>query len=166
MQNYLLDIYAHNEDHRMLDDFSFDHSDPSPQITTEDITKALKHLSKNKALGLDGLKDTQIHEYLTIPNVLLKVSTFFTNSLTKGSLPSYFKTARVVPISKTSSPFPPYPDIRTLAILPAITKLYEQCILTLLQKEITERNLLSDSQKGFRAGTGCIDNIIPFLELM
>ena len=43
--------------------------------------------------------------------------------------PAYLGTARFVPLSKTDSAFPKPDDVRTIAVLPAISKLIEICIL-------------------------------------
>ena len=43
--------------------------------------------------------------------------------------PRYFATAKVVPLSKTDSSFLHHKDIRTIAVLPTITKIFELRIL-------------------------------------
>ena len=47
--------------------------------------------------------------------------------------PAYLGTARFVPLSKTDSAFPKPDDVRTIAVLPAISKLIEICILQRLE---------------------------------
>ena len=44
-------------------------------------------------------------------------------------IPTYLKTARTTMLSKTDSQYPPVGDIRVIAILPALTKLYEVFVL-------------------------------------
>ena len=54
-------------------------------------------------------------------------------------IPKYLDVAKIIPISKDKSN-PLYPntgDVRTIAVLTSITKLYELCILGRLDKELT-----------------------------
>jgi hypothetical protein len=50
--------------------------------------------------------------------------------------------------------------VRTIAILPALFKLYEQCLLRKLKTEIREKNLLHECQRGFTTKKSCEDNIL------
>lgn len=62
-------------------------------------------------------------------------------------MPDYVKRARYIPLSKDvcKGPFPELGNVRLIAILPAISKLYETCILLKLTKEIEEKDLISQS---------------------
>jgi hypothetical protein len=60
----------------------------------------------------------------------------FNEWIKQGLLPSYFKKARIVPLSKEDTPFPSVGSIHTISILLAITKLLELCLLRKLEMEI------------------------------
>jgi len=113
----------------------------------------------NKAIGIDGLKDTVIKKAQSDLTVVSKLTNAFNSWTETGRLPQYMTTARVIPLSKTSSPFPSKGDVRTISITPAITKLYEKVIYVKLLKEVQEKNLISKEQRGFIPGQGTITNI-------
>lgn len=58
--------------------------------------------------------------------------------------------AKIVPLSKEDTSFPSKGAIRTISVLPAISKLYGICLLEKLEKEIKEKNILHPNQRGFR----------------
>lgn len=51
--------------------------------------------------------------------------------LQRGHIPTYLKTARIIPLSKTNAKGCRLDvgDIRTIAILPAFFKLFELCVI-------------------------------------
>ena len=54
----------------------------------------------------------------------------FNKWLYDGTVPEYINKARIVSLSKTpGTAYPAVGDIRTISILPAITKLLELCLL-------------------------------------
>lgn len=89
-----------------------------------------------------------------------KILIAFNDIAFTNCMPDYFSIARVVTLSKDSTEFPAVGDIRTIAVLPAITKLLETCILIILEKEIVEKNMLHPNQSGFRHGQSCLDNLV------
>ena len=85
--------------------------------------------------------------------------------------PRYFSTAKVVPLSKTDSSFPNHKDIRTIAVLPTITKVFELRILEdltpILYGTRGKKGIIHTAQQGFRPGAGCeiqLVRILNFLE--
>ena len=77
------------------------------------------------------------------------------------------KLARIIPLSKEpSNPFPAHGQVRTIAVTPAITKLYELCILGKLRKEIVEKELIHERQRGFVPSRSCDDNIADLAEVI
>ena len=78
------------------------------------------------------------------------------------------RTARVIPLSKDADS-PLYPEegkVRTIAILPAITKLYEICLQNYMEEHIAEHDTIHPHQRGFRPGGSCKDNIIDILHMI
>ena len=63
------------------------------------------------------------------PKVFRKFQNFLTDWLNGSSIPDYIATARTVFLSKDGTPYPVEGDVRVIAILPAITKLYELVLL-------------------------------------
>ena len=107
------------------------------QFTQDDVKYALKKLSTNKASGCDGLSDNVLKSFKDDEDVLAKLRTTFSTWFNKGKIPLYMKQALVTPLSKTSSNYPPYGQIRPIAVLPATFKLYEHLVLKELEDELS-----------------------------
>ena len=72
--------------------------------------------------------------------------------MAKGiGIPPYLREARSIILSKSEDHFPAIGDVRIIAILPAITKLFEQCLLILIKIDLL-KNPLHQNQRGFCDG--------------
>ena len=67
--------------------------------------------------------------------------------------------ARTIPLSKEVSPYPAVGNIRTIAVLSPLLKVYEKVILKRLTKHIVLTNALHPAQTGFTSGKSTVDNI-------
>jgi hypothetical protein len=137
--------------------------DTGDLLTTDDVSAAILKLG-NKAIGLDGLKDTQIKlNKETLVPVLTKR---FNEWIKAGKAPDYITNARVVSLSKESTAYPSVGNIRTIAISPAITKLYEKAIYPHLMAVIKSKSLVHLHQRGFMPGCGTAQNIVDLIEVI
>ena len=68
--------------------------------------------------------------------VIDKLAQAFERWLNGAKVPDYLKQAIIVPLSKTATEHPARGDVRPIAILPAVAKLYETVILHKLQTEL------------------------------
>ena len=84
----------------------------------------------------------------------------------EATWPEYLTTARVVPISKTDSAFPPVGSIRTVAVLPAVTKLMELLVMEELKKGARDSRLIAKEQQGFRKGVSTGLQVARLIGLM
>ena len=100
-------------------------------ISEAELNVAREKLSRNKAVGLDQLKDRHFHNDLIWEKIQNKIKNNFNRWITELRIPQYLKVAKIIPLSKDedNSPFPKLGDIRTIAVAPAITKLFELCLL-------------------------------------
>ena len=130
-------------------------------VTKAELSAAIARLSKDKAVGVDGLSDKTLHEVakLTMQKdgvdglnlITEKINTIFA----ARSWPKYIGTARFIPLSKNKDEYPSVDQIRTIAILPAISKLLELCVMGRLEPIVyKDKNIIDDSQAGFRPGCG------------
>ena len=69
-------------------------------------------------------------------------------------------------LSKTESQYPPVGDIRVIAILPALTKLYERFLQRELQHNIDTHHPLHPNQRGFVKGGTCHKNIADLINFV
>ena len=114
-----------------------------------------------KAIGNDGLSDLHLKLVQTNPIILLKLQQVFNFWFNSGKIPHYAKSARVVPLSKEDTEYPQYSKIRPICVLPAVYKLYERCVLQLLNIELEIDHLkLHPAQRGFRKGHSIYNNLI------
>ena len=74
-------------------------------ITADEVVKALKKLSFNKAIGLDQLKDQVLRQAIkNSPEVAEKLADSFQKWINgEEPIPAYLKVARTVMLSKTDS---------------------------------------------------------------
>ena len=79
--------------------------------------------------------------------------------------PAYLTTARVVPLSKDGTPYPNLDNIRTIAVLPAVSKLLELHVLLKLEPIIYGADGLHKAQQGFRPGAGTEINLARIIHL-
>ena len=68
----------------------------------------------------------------------------FNEWLRKGSVPTYCKEARVIPLSKEETEFPSVGAIRTVCVLPGVFKVYEKIVLSKLKPELKAKSPLHE----------------------
>ena len=131
---------------------------------------ALKRLAKNKALGVDCLPDNTLHQIakLSFEKDQFDGTEFLRSRVNaifaRVNWPSYLGTAKFVPLSKTDSEYPAPNDVRTIAVLPAISKLIEICILGRLEAvAYSDNRIIDDAQSGFRPGSGTEVHLVRVL---
>ena len=127
-------------------------------VTEKDVLKYFNKLSTAKATGFDGIpvKFLKCNVQLTV-NIL----TFIINlSIVTKTVPSGWKLAEVIPLHKSGDKSNPS-NYCPISILPACSKILEKCVHSQLYKYLSECNVLSKAQFGFRKAhstTTCILN--------
>ena len=81
-------------------------------------------------------------------------------------LPKYLKQARIVALSKDGTERPSEGDIRTIAIVPQLTKVYETIVHRRIEDYIQANQLIHPTQRGFAAGKSTAHNLHDFMEFM
>ena len=95
----------------------------------EELKLLVKKLGKNKAIGCDELRRHPKTEGMPEQNV------------------QRIAVAKIIALSKTGTAYPSsFKMVRTIAILPTVTKLVETAILWKMQKHISENNLICAAQ--------------------
>ena len=126
---------------RVEEDFCFS------EVTSGFVLKELKNLKSSKATGLDKipariLKDAAIH--------IAKPIAFIINlTISNGSIPYEWKTAKVTPIHKSDSKDDTN-NYRPISVLPLLSKLMERAVQVQLVDFFTKNRVLSIHQSGFR----------------
>ena len=112
----------------------------------------LRHLPTGKAVGLDGLSGYFLK--LSAPSIASSLTTVFNLSLSSGSFPDLWKKAKVSPLFKEGSLFD-RSNYRPISVLAILSKILERHVHISFCNFLTENDLLSDSQFGFRKSRSC-----------
>ena len=115
--------------------------------TVNNICQLLGGLSSNKATGIDKISCKIIK--MAIPAIADSLTYIFNQAIALSSFPNEWKLARVVPLYKGGQRNIPG-NYRPISVLPAISKVMERILYNQLDNYLTEFELLSSTQFGFR----------------
>ena len=146
IKDYIQDLYTNtaglNEDAEAIrgDQLS---------ISEEELTRARGKLASGKAIGVDLLVDHWLNNDKIWTMIKDKLHDTFTQWLNGAKLPDYIKQGRVFCLSKETTAYPSLGKIRTITILPVLTKLYELVLQAKLQAETERLQFIPNNQLGF-----------------
>ena len=123
-------------------------------------------------MGIDSLPDVELHKLVQLKNedgdeigaeLLAEKATMILNS---DIWPSYLGTARYIALAKVPSTHPLASDTRTIAILPAWSKVIENIILQRLNSHLYGTDgVILKNQVGFRPAQGTEVQINRILQM-
>ena len=126
-------------------------------FSEDDIIKAIEEIKPNAASGPDE-----------IPVLLLKsckvalarpIYILWSQSLEKGSVPSFYKFSHVFPLHKKDS-CAVAANYRPISLTSHIIKVYERVIRKKLVDYLEMNNLICGKQHGFRSGRSCLTELL------
>ncbi|UYV74237.1 hypothetical protein LAZ67_11002572 [Cordylochernes scorpioides] len=140
-------------------------SDPilDPEITSEEIGRAIRDLKNNKASGPDD-----------IPNEIIKVlpdsymgllEQFYNRALIMGHYPTIWTKSIIHPIFKSGDKDNPS-NYRGIALISNFSKLFTTILRSRLNEWVERRNVIPENQAGFRRGRSCVDLIFTLTSLI
>jgi Reverse transcriptase (RNA-dependent DNA polymerase) len=144
----LKDVYVTNRSSYSGSPFTNDHAFDA------ELTEAIiNNMKKGKAAGLDGITAEHLqHCHPSLPTFLAKL---FNLIMETGIVPGNFGLSYTIPLLKGNggcmSKSLTVNDFRGISISPAISKIFENCIL----QRYKEYFITSDNQFGFKKFTGC-----------
>ena len=129
-------------------------SNTIPPITTDFVLDSLRHLPTGKAVGLDGLSGYFLK--LSAPSIASSLTTVFNLRLSSGSFDSliFGKRLKYHLYLKEGSLFD-RSNYRPISVLAILSKILERHVHISFYNFLTENDLLSDSQFGFRKSRSC-----------
>lgn len=125
-------------------------------IKEEEIEKIVRKMKKKKAAGIDGIP-MLAWKYggRTIRKGLLDILRVIWKS---GRIPEEWKTSVIVPLFKKGDQ-EKMENYRGISLLCTAYKIYAELLRQRLEEEIERKELLPESQRGFRKGRGVLDNV-------
>ena len=121
------------------------------------INNIILHSKSKKSTGFDNI-DSYIVKQIA-PQIVNQLANIFNKSFLTGNVPSKLKIAKVIPLYKTKDPAL-FSNYRPISLLPFFSKILERLMYNRLYNFLTEHNILSMNQFGFRK------NYSTFLALM
>ena len=119
------------------------------QVSYENVLKQLKALRNDTSTGPDGIPVRYIK---LVQDSLSSPLTHIINAfIESNNFPSSWKCARIVPINKVPTPVEKS-DFRPIAILPALSKIFERLVCSQVIEFIENTHLYKDTVTGFRKG--------------
>ncbi|KAL1396538.1 hypothetical protein pipiens_002661, partial [Culex pipiens pipiens] len=115
-----------------------------------EVVNAICDISSN-ATGLDGLPICFIK--IILPLVIRQVTYLFNKVIETSIFPSFWKQAKVLPLRKKPH-INTIQNLRPISILCSLSKALEKLLEKQMSCHLSENNLLSPVQAGFRKGQG------------
>lgn len=130
-------------------------------ITLMEVKKAVDGAKKGKAVGFDGIPTEALQNGMCIATLHRLYNLCFAS----GVLPSDWSKCNIVPIGKGKSSVPTEPlSHRGLALQCCIYKLYCVILNNRLYSHAETRELLSETQNGFRKNRSCTEHVFTLTE--
>lgn len=129
-------------------------------VSDVDIGATILNISSN-AVGVDGIPIKFLK--LALPFILPTITHIINHCLTSSVFPNIWKVATITPIPKKLNAAE-CNDYRPISILPSLAKVCERIMAQQITDYISDRDLLSPLQSGFRKGHSCSTAMIKIIE--
>jgi len=146
-----------------IPDWEVDDNLMIPPDDTE-VARAISQLFSGKAAGVDGLSP----ELFKIESRCISGEvdyTMFSNIWSDRSVPQDFKDATIMHIFKRKGDRSVCDNHRGISLLSVPGKIVARVILNRLTKHVSDRDILPESQCGFRAGRSTMDMVFTARQL-
>ena len=117
-------------------------------ITEREVLKLLNSLDIHKSCGPDNLPPKILR--LTAILIVSPLTKLFNKSLSLGKFPSTWKETKVHAIFKIKGSASDPSNYRPISLLPCISKIFEKITFNHVYSHISENNLFTDKQSGYR----------------
>ena len=131
------------------------------EITTKDVTDAIKEIPKHASPGPDKLPAIVLKE--CAEQLSSAIAKIWRKSLDTGEIPDILKLQTIIPLYKKGNKTLPE-NFRPVSLTSHLTKLFERILRRNLIKHIESNNLLSENQHAFRVGRCCLSQLLHHIE--
>ena len=94
------------------------------------------------------------------------IANLFNFSILTATIPNDWKTAVVTPLYKRKGTANDMNNYRGISVLPPIAKLFEKLLHKQITVYLSENNILSNDQHGFRSNHGCESSLHEIISQM
>ena len=122
-----------------------------------DILSLLRNIDPNKSNGPDMITGKMIG--LCDDSIVLPLQIIFTNILRTSTFPNSWKLANVTPVFKKNDK-QLIKNYRPISLLPLISKIFEKLLFNKIYEHLSDNNLITHNQSGFRPGDGCVNQLL------
>ena len=134
-----------------------EHTLTSCDFSESDILQIINNQDSNKAHGHDMISIRMLK--LCGEAICRPLNIIFKTCLNTGKFPSEWKKGNVVPIYKKDDQRKAK-SYRSVSLLIIRVKIFERLIYNVIYDFLTDNNLLSPNQSGFRSGDSCIIQLL------
>jgi hypothetical protein len=134
----------------------------APNIRIKDITKTISSLKNKSSSGMDGVSNKIIK--LLPQSHHSFICSSFNYFMSHLRMPSHWKTAKIVLLSKTKANIVNVSDTRPISLLSCFSKLYEKLFLTHFYQWVNDNGILPDEQTGFRPGHNMAVRLVSIID--
>jgi hypothetical protein len=130
-------------------------------VSQNGVIKLLRNLKPFTASGPDGIPTRLLKE--TAEEISPAITLMFQASINQGRVPSLWKNAHIVPLFKKGSRSDAS-NYRPISLTSVLSKLCEHIIHCAVIRHLSDLNILSDAQHGFRQRRSCDTQLILTVE--
>lgn len=137
------------------------HKEPEPHVTCSEVENALKHMSRGKAPGPDGLVTELLQD--SGPEVWQRLAALFTRCIETRTVPSEWNEGSIVLLHKKGD-IKDINNYRPISLLSHTGKLFNKIILKRMEATLDYNQ--TREQAGFRKGYGTMDHLQVLTQLI
>lgn len=127
----------------------------------EDIETRLRGLKENTSPGPDGVLPIVLRTCADILSIPLLV--ILQSSVDFSEVPRDWRNANISPIYEKCSKTNPL-NYRPVSLTNIVSKLLESIIREVIVKHLSDNNLISDAEHGFRRSRSCLTNMLTYID--
>ena len=130
------------------------------EIDPSKVLKIVRSLDPNKAHGWDSLSISMIK--ICDAEIVIPLCLIYKKCLATGKFPEIWKKANVLPVHKKESRQVKN-NYRPISLLPICGKIFEKLIFDCIYEHLTNNQLITPNQSGFRPGDSTINQLYILL---
>jgi hypothetical protein len=130
-----------------------------PLINEFEIAKLIDGISTKKSCASDNISGKFIKSFKFTYKFIQHINLLFNLSINKSKVPTLWKVSKIIPIHKSGN-INLQSNYRPISLLPIISKLLEKHVFNNLYDFMSENNLLSQNQFGFKRNNSTVDALL------